>query len=70
MNRRQAKKKRGHITGYGKDWRTWFKYIVPFYIYDFCGKEHRIASRHAYLKILYKSLHIAILVDRRRKEEK
>lgn len=65
MNKRQAKKKHDYITGYGKDWRIWYKYYVPFYIWDFFGKEHRIASRHAYLKIVYQS-RVRILVDRRK----
>ena len=54
MNKRQALKKSLYKTGFEKDWRDWYKYHVPFYVYDFFkGKQTKIASKHKYLKEVF-----------------
>lgn len=55
MNRRQANKKMMFTTEFEKDWHTWFKYHVPFYVRNFSGKVTRVASKHIYLKVMYES---------------
>lgn len=68
MNRRQANKKMMFTTEFEKDWRTWFKYHVPFYVHDFSGKLHKITSKHAYMNLMYESTYFKSTYLRHRKE--
>lgn len=53
MNRRQHIKRALFLTECEKEWRTIYKYHVPFYLIDhILERRIKVTSRHKYLQVM------------------